>query len=123
MRRGELKVWIETWEGTPVVRAEGELDLGTLDQFRTATSEVMRRNPSAVIFDLRQVTFIDSSGLGILLATRKRLGSERSAVTVITQQPAVLNSLSTTGLDRYLCVVPEPLAAAATASSEAPGAA
>lgn len=123
MRRGELKVWIETWEETPVVRAEGELDLGTLDQFRTATSEVMRRSPSAVIFDLRQVTFIDSSGLGILLATRKRLGSERSAVTVITQQPAVLNSLSTTGLDRYLCVVPEPLLAAAAASSETPGAA
>ena len=104
MRQGELRVWSEQWGETPVVGAEGEVDLGTVDALRSVTSEVVRRQPKAVIFDLRKVTFMDSSGLGILVATRKRLNNVPGGVIVITDQPAVLQSLSITGLDRVLRV-------------------
>jgi anti-sigma B factor antagonist len=107
MRYGELRVWGEQWGDTPVIGAEGEVDLGTVDSLRALTSEVVRRKPAAVIFDFRKVTFIDSSGLGILVATRKRLMSEPDSVTVVTAQPAVLQSLQLTGLDRVLRVVQE----------------
>lgn len=116
MRHGELKVWTEQWDGTPVVRAEGEIDLGTVDAFRCATSEVVRLKPRSVIFDLRKVTFVDSSGLAILVATRKRLKNDPEAVTVVTDQPAVLQSLLITGLDRVVRVLREPCAVTKTAS-------
>lgn len=104
MRYGDLRVWTEEWGDTPVIGAEGEIDLGTVDTLRSAAAEVVRKKPASVIFDLRKVTFIDSSGLGILVATRKRLGNELDSVTVVTDQPAVLQSLSITGLDRVLTV-------------------
>lgn len=106
MRHGELRVWTERWGETPVIGAEGEIDLGTVDKLRSAASEVVREQPDAVIFDLRKVTFIDSSGLGILVATRKRVS--QGGVTVVTNQPAVLQSLGITGLDRVLTVLREP---------------
>jgi len=122
MRRGELKVWIEAWDQTPVIRAEGEVDLGTVDAFRQAVSEVVCQQPASVIFDLRQVTFMDSSGLGILMSTRKRVGADRSSVLVVTRQPTLLSSLSITGLDRYLLVAPEPPVAASLSTGGVPGA-
>jgi len=110
MRHADLQVWTEDWNGTPVVAAEGEIELATVDRFRSAASDAVRGKPESVIFDLRKVTFIDSSGLGILVATRKRLSNEPSSVVVITDQPAVLQSLEITGLDRVLRVVREPAA-------------
>jgi anti-sigma B factor antagonist len=110
MRHGDLKIWTEEWEGTPVVAAEGEVDLATVDSFRQAASDAVRQKPETVIFDLRKVTFIDSSGLGILVATRKKLNNDPSSVVVVTDQPAVLQSLQITGLDRVLRVEREPAA-------------
>ncbi|MCC2671311.1 MAG: anti-anti-sigma factor [Armatimonadetes bacterium] len=116
MRQGDLKVWTEEWDGTPVVAAEGEIDLGTVHALRAAASEIVRLRPAAVIFDLRKVSFIDSSGLGILVATRKQLGGSSDAVTVVTDQPAVLQSLQITGLDRVLIIERSPVKHAAQAS-------
>ena len=116
MRYGELKVWTDEWEGTPVIGAEGEIDLGSVDSLRKAASEAVRLKPSTVIFDLRKVSFIDSSGLGILVATRKQLGSGAGSVVVVTEQPAVLQSLQITGLDRVLQVQAEPAAQTANAT-------
>jgi anti-anti-sigma factor len=108
MRQTDLRVWTEDWEGTPVIRAEGEIDLSSVDEFRSAASTVVRLKPSAVIFDLRDVSYIDSSGLGVLVATRRHLGSDGSGVTVVTGQDAVLQTLHITGLDRVFRVTQEP---------------
>ena len=111
MRQGELKVWTEEWDGAPVIGAEGEIDLSTVDALRKAASEIVRRKPEAVTFDFRRVTYIDSTGLGVLVATRRHLGNRTGSVTVVTEQPAVLHSLQLTGLDRIMRVIGEPLAA------------
>lgn len=108
MRYGELKVWKEEWEGVPVVGAEGEVDLGTVDALRSVASEVVRSKPETMIFDLRKVSYMDSSGLGILVAARKQLKNEPDSVIVVTDQPAVLQSLRITGLDRVLRVLRDP---------------
>jgi anti-sigma B factor antagonist len=110
MRHGELRVWTEEWDGTPVVRAEGEVDLGTVDALRKAASDIARRKPEAVIFDFRQVNYLDSTGLGVLVATRKKLGNSRDCIIIITNQPAVLQCLSLTGLDQVVRIQSEPSA-------------
>jgi anti-anti-sigma factor len=110
MRHDELKIWTDNWDGNPVVGAEGEVDLSSVDQLRTAASLAVREKPTTLIFDFRKVTFIDSSGLGILVATRKQLQNNPDAVVVVTNQPAVLQSLQLTGLDRVVRVINEPAA-------------
>lgn len=108
MRAGELKVRIEDWNGVPAIVVEGEVDLATVDTLRSAASRVVRNQPSQVVFDLRKVPYMDSSGLGILVATRRRVGSRPDSVVVITDQPAVLHSLRLTGLDQVVTVLREP---------------
>ena len=108
MRFGELNVWTEEAASGPIIRAEGEVDLGSVDALRRAASDAVKRKPERITFDLRRVTYIDSTGLGVLVATRRRLGNRSGSVVVITEQPAVLQSLMLTGLDRVIQVVPEP---------------
>ncbi len=107
MAYGSVKVWTEEWDGVPVIGAEGEIDLGTVDSFRQAVSEAVGLHPSSLIFDLRQVKYMDSSGLGILVAARRKLGGT-DPVVVISDQPAVIQALRITGLDRVLKVLSEP---------------
>lgn len=108
MRFGELKVWMEEGDSGPVICAEGEVDLGTADALRHATSEAVKSKPEVITFDLRRVTYMDSTGLGVLVAARRHLGNRAGSVVVITEQVAVLQSLMLTGLDRVIQVVPHP---------------
>jgi anti-anti-sigma factor len=110
MPHSDLIIWSDNWDGNPVVGAEGEVDLSSVDALRTAASQAVREQPNTLIFDFRKVTFIDSSGLGILVAARKQLRNNPDAVVVVTAQPAVLQSLQLTGLDRVVRVLREPAA-------------
>ena len=84
----------------------GELDLATVPEMRAVVAEVTERRPRALIFDFQEISYMDSSGLGILVSAKKRLGSYRGEVVVITAQPSVLKALSLSGLDQIMRVFP-----------------
>ena len=50
----------------PVLRVEGEIDISTAEQLRTALEKALSRNPKVVI-DMAGVTFFDASGLRVVL--------------------------------------------------------
>jgi anti-sigma B factor antagonist len=53
--------------GRAVVAAHGELDLGTVEAVERAVQDLRRDGATAVVLDFRALTFIDSSGLRLLL--------------------------------------------------------
>jgi anti-sigma B factor antagonist len=54
-------------EGDPaVLQVDGEIDLSTADQLRTALQEALATNPKVVV-DMAGVTFCDASGLRVVL--------------------------------------------------------
>src|SRR5437870_5764160 len=64
---------IEDREHTiPVLRLFGGMDISTVGELRERLISVMEHEISALALDLSQVTFVDSSGLGTLLAGKKR---------------------------------------------------
>ncbi len=64
--------WIdETLPGRYIVHVQGDLDLETGPPLRDHLATVLARAADVVI-DLTDVTFCDSSGLGALVATRRR---------------------------------------------------
>ncbi len=64
--------WIdETEAGRSVVRVEGDLDLETGPPLRDHLATILSRS-SDVVVDLTAVSFCDSSGLGALVAGRRR---------------------------------------------------
>jgi anti-sigma B factor antagonist len=52
----------------PVLRVEGEIDMATADQLRTALSNALS-DDATVVVDMAGVTFIDVSGIRVLLET------------------------------------------------------
>jgi anti-sigma B factor antagonist len=87
--------------GVQVVSAEGDLDLHTsskLDQALESTDH------SRVILDLTEVPFVDSTALGTIVASTKRMRSERRDLIVVAGNPVISRVLSVTGLERVFSV-------------------
>ena len=86
----------------PVLRLFGGLDISTIDQLRERIISVSSDPIPALALDMSQVTFVDSSGLGTLLAGKKR-ALERNVEYLLVDTPAPLQSLITlVGLDQVI---------------------
>jgi len=79
------KLIIEPLEDEPGLRVSGELDLSTVPQLRDALAVV--RDPGGdLVLDFAGVSFVDSSGLGLLLSTARTM-TERGA-SLVLRSPA-----------------------------------
>jgi anti-sigma B factor antagonist len=85
----------------PVVAVAGELDLGTAGQLRAALLG-LPAHVRAVQLDLSQVSFIDSTALGVLLAAYKRLQVLGAGLEVSAASPVVATVLEISGLSALL---------------------
>jgi anti-sigma B factor antagonist len=61
---------VETATGTPVLVITGEIDISTAPQLR---EHLQQLDAHEVVVDLTAMTFIDSTGLGVLVGAVKRL--------------------------------------------------
>jgi anti-sigma B factor antagonist len=57
---------------TATVALRGEIDVLTVDQVRIALAGALAAHPHDLIVDLSELTFIDSTGLGALIAGFQR---------------------------------------------------
>ena len=107
MDKHDLIVTTGELRGMPVIRAEGELDLSNVSEVRSVVADQCERKPPVLVFDLRDLTYMDSSGLGVLVGAKRRLAANDGEVVIITQQNSALKALSLSGLDRIIRVYPD----------------
>jgi anti-sigma B factor antagonist len=90
-----------TWA---VIDVGGELDLYTAPSFRESVLEAAGDNdPPRVIVDFRGLDFIDSSGLGAIVACLKHLRERGGDLALAAPEGSGLRRLlDLTGLDRVL---------------------
>jgi anti-anti-sigma factor len=96
-------------EGLAVIVPRGELDIATAPDLQEAVDARMGAGQDVVV-DLRELEFMDSSGLRVLVAahTRARVDGTRFAITRPRPESAVAKILAISGLDAELEVVDEP---------------
>jgi anti-anti-sigma factor len=98
---GEAKAWIRVSDDTvdvPIVELGGELDISNVDQAQKALAELLATRPQRLIFELAGITFMDSSGLGLLVLARRETESmEIRRASAIAQR-----AIEATGLAQYL---------------------
>ncbi len=88
----------EVDERTCVVAVEGELDLASAPALKWTLVELLAKGYDQYVIDLSGLTHMDSMGLGVLIAFRKRI--EEDGRLAIAGMPAKLSKLlGTTGLD------------------------
>lgn len=98
-----MNVTLEMKQGILIVRPEGELDVSTVGEFRQQVDEAIdRRQSKDLLLNLEKVTFLDSSGVGVILGRYKkmRFWGGKVIVTDVTQPVARLFELA--GLSKIL---------------------
>jgi anti-sigma B factor antagonist len=84
--------------GRHVVTVDGELDMTAAPGLRDAIESAIDAGAVTVVVDLNQVTFIDSTAIGVLLAVRERLRRSGGVLEVVCGEPNVARVLEIVGL-------------------------
>ncbi len=95
----DFSVGVAEVGGRTVVSASGELDAHAAPALEAEVGPVSTRPGCALIVDLTDVSFIDSTGLGVLVTALKHTREAGGSLDVVVAAPRVLKVLALTGLD------------------------
>jgi anti-sigma B factor antagonist len=91
----------ESGQGATVVTVQGELDLATADRLWVELEPVLASR-KLVILDGTGITFLDSSGLRVLLQAGKRAVTDGATFRLVAPQQAVQRVLELAGAEGHL---------------------
>jgi anti-anti-sigma factor len=96
----EIRFEVQTWpdRARVFVTARGELDIETVARLRTALDELSSAGWENVVLDLRELTFIDSMGLSLLLEADREARRTGRSFAIVDGSPAVARLLEAVGL-------------------------
>jgi len=86
----------------------GEIDMATAPALRHLADNLPLRELQRLTVDMCDVGFMDSTGVGFLVAVRKRM-APGSELTVVNPAPTVSRVLQITGLDSIVGLVAAPV--------------
>jgi anti-sigma B factor antagonist len=90
-----------------VVGLSGEIDVATAPMVMTALETIEASETRVVAIDLDEVTFIDSSGLRVLLIGQRILAERGLELVVCNAQPQASRLFAMTASDRVLGIPPK----------------
>ena len=94
-----LQVITETINGVPVVHAVGEIDVSSAPLLRDQLAAIPESQPTLVV-DLTGVTFLDSTGIGVLVVAQNRSQQTngKGTLRLVVVHPHITKVLEVTGL-------------------------
>ncbi|MFI9152549.1 STAS domain-containing protein [Streptomyces sp. NPDC053367] len=98
---GQLTVVTTVTDGIRVLTLSGEIDHDTCDTLRHALDAAGTPRPR-VIVDMRQVTFMDSSGINVFIAAHRTLDEAGGWLRLAAVDESVMRTLSIVGLDAVI---------------------
>jgi anti-anti-sigma factor len=87
-------------EGVAIVEPHGELDLDTVERLRAALDDT--EGAGRLVLDLRGLSFIDSTGLRLLVALHQRSQRDGFELTLVPPPAPANRAIQLCGLDRAL---------------------
>jgi anti-sigma B factor antagonist len=93
-----FEIWDRVSGTTPVVAVRGEIDVATAPELRNRLLEASQAGHSTVVVDLSEVSFLDSTALGVLVGSLKRLRAAGGDLPLVVTGRSVTKVLEITGL-------------------------
>lgn len=84
-----------------VLRVGGEVDVHTASTLREGLIDLLAIGVRHVVIDTCDVTFLDSTGLGVLVGGHKRLRAHGGSLALASGQEHIVRLLLLTGLTRF----------------------
>ncbi len=97
-----FEVAIERTPSGATIRVRGDIDIATIAQLQEAREQVVAENPQAIVIDLREVQFVDSSGLKFLLQTYALSLRAGWRLALVRPPENVMQAFVLTGADQQL---------------------
>ena len=104
-----LHVTAEPLEDAIIIRATGEIDISTIEVIRSGLDRA-REQTGTVLLDLSGITFIDSSGLRLLLEASRSSAVSGWYFFVVRPSEAVTRLVQLSGRADSLLMVVDPSA-------------
>ncbi|HZU40397.1 MAG TPA: STAS domain-containing protein [Solirubrobacteraceae bacterium] len=106
--QSNFRVEVRREGDVPVVSLYGELDLASSPALEDELERLLATAPSVVVIDLRELDFMDSTGLSVLIRAHHRAHEAGHRLAVVNGTRQVRRLLSLTGLAERLTVVDDP---------------
>lgn len=90
-------------DGGPVVTVRGDVDMATADRLWAVIEQALAVSERLVI-DLSATTFIDSTGLALLIRAHGLVGQVRTGVVVRSPSDAARSLLRISGVDELITI-------------------
>ncbi len=104
-----LALTIERLEGNAMrIALRGELDLEHAYTFDEELRQIEAMQPDCICIDLRELTFLDSSGLGRLVAARRRSMKQGRRLVLVRGPAAVQRLLQLTAVEESFELISAP---------------
>jgi anti-sigma B factor antagonist len=96
----DLGLAVSTQSNRTVVTVSGEIDLATQGQLRGQLNDLVVAGEVDLVLDLSGVTFVDSTGLGALIGTRRRVHAFHGSLALVIPDESVMKVFTITGLEK-----------------------
>ncbi len=94
----DLQIKIRKIDDIPVMDLSGEVDAYTCSRLREAMIEVIDDGGSDLVVNMKDVEYIDSSGLGTLVGGLKRVSERQGSIAVCGTNSQIKKVFDITGL-------------------------
>jgi anti-sigma B factor antagonist len=85
-----------------VLRLHGELDMATAPGLGRQLNDDLDSTPIALVLDLSELTFLDSTGVRVLLSAARRAAKQGCSFSLRSPTRSVAKTLRLTGVDRMI---------------------
>ena len=102
----ELSVNSRQSGGQTVVQVDGEIDVYTAPTLREELSSLLDGDHINLVVDLTGVSFMDSTGLGVLVGTLKRVRAAGGDLRLVIDQERILKVFRITALTQVFAIHP-----------------
>ncbi|MCU1358193.1 MAG: anti-sigma factor antagonist [Acidimicrobiales bacterium] len=85
-----------------LIRVVGEMDLRTADDVIDVADELLERGAAHVVLECSELSFIDSSGLAVLIRLYQQLNRDGGTLGMRNCDAFTRNVLEVTGLRRFI---------------------
>ncbi len=103
---GLLSIGVERSREQLVLVISGELDLAGAPLLQEHLLEAAKADASEVVVDLKHTTYIDSTGLDVLVSAHNRLATSGRELIIRSSTPRSLRLFEITGLSSVLNLEP-----------------
>ncbi|MDK2800695.1 MAG: anti-sigma factor antagonist [Clostridiales bacterium] len=82
-----------------VVELNGEIDISTVTELKDKLYAIIEKNNKDVRLDCKNLTYIDSTGLGVLVGALKKVKNNNKDIYIVNLRSNIKKLFLITGLD------------------------